>query len=60
MKKYICDICATIQNSVEISAENIGEVTQKALALSLAEAQKPGSDALGSVVSCIRDEENDE
>ena len=59
MKNYTCDVFATIRSTVAVSAESINEVAQKALTLALLEAQEPGNDVIGNVVTRVRDKVDD-
>ena len=55
MKNYSCDVFATIRSTVAVNAESINEVAQKALAVTLLEAQEPGNNVIGNVVTRVRD-----
>ena len=59
MKNYTCSIYATILGTVKVPAESINEVAQKALTLALLEAQEPGNDVIGNVVTRVRDKVDD-
>ena len=59
MKNYTCDVFATIRSTVAVPAESINEVAQKALAVTLLEAQEPGNNVIGNVVTRVRDKVDD-